>query len=75
MKRVTGIFSGLALTAVLALSVLGQTPENKPMANNNAQEKTTGAHSAKNEKKKPAKKSKPNETNSTGTTKQSAHKY
>lgn len=72
MKRVTGIFSGLALTAVLALSVLGRTPENNPMANNYTQEKTS-AHSAKNEKKKPAKKSKTKETNSTGTTKQSTH--
>ena len=69
MKKVTGIFSGLALAAVLALSVFGNTPQNKPMANKNAQTKTTSTQSAKNEKKKSAKKSK----HTNDTTKQSAH--
>lgn len=75
MKKVTGIFSGLALTAVLALSVLGQTPEQKPMNDDNAQAKTTNTQSAKHKNKK-AKKSQTNTSNSSASDKQSAkHKY
>jgi len=66
MKKVTSIFSGLALSAVLALSVLGNTQQNKPKANENAQTKSTGAQSTKSGKKS-AKKSK----HTTGTSKQS----
>jgi hypothetical protein len=72
MKKATSIFSGLALTALLALSVLGQTPEMKPMTNDNAQSQTNSAQSAKHAKKKTAKKSQKNMSTSTGATKQSA---
>jgi len=75
MKKVTGIFSGLALTAILALSVLGQTPEQKPKNDDNAQGKTTNTQSSKHKNKK-AKKSQTNTSNSSASNKQSAkHKY
>jgi len=68
MKKVS-IFSGLVLTAVLALNVLGQAPEKT--TNTKTQAKTTSTHTTKNKKKKKGKKSHTNASNSTGTTKHS----
>jgi osmotically-inducible protein OsmY len=57
MKKATGIFSGLALTAVLALSAFGQTPKMNAVANKTAPSKSTSAQSAKPAKSMAAPKS------------------